>query len=286
MKCNNYIAIIKIVIIILFIYLLSYYLLSIKKEGFTTETNISSKKIAIITAIYGKYEILKNYSNVFNYERADWYCFTDGDIENNDFPWKIIKTPYHLNIDDSSLKNSYSNINDEKVKNMMSAKYYKTQTHKIDILKDYDYFIWIDGSLLLRDNFLNNVINLLENNSDYSIFNFKHSVRDNIKDEVYFCKDWQKYKDQDLETQYLTYKNDNFKDDWGLYELTSFYRKNIPEINKIYDLWWYHNLCYSYQDQVSYPYVLWKLNTKPYIIKENVHNNDDFCYNKEHAIKW
>lgn len=243
--------------------------------------NAQPKKIAIITSIYGGYEYLKTYENVLNKDLVDWYCFTDSARLTKSAPWKIITTPYHLlnTKNKSKYKNHFSGIKEEKVKNMMSAKYYKAVPHEIDILQGYDYFIWIDGNIKLRDNFIHNVMELFDQNQNANVFNFKHSQRDCVKDEVFFCKDWEKYRNQNLETQLNDYIDDGFDDSNGLYELTSFYRKNTPEINKIFDLWWIHNLKYSYQDQISYPYVFWKFNTKPdYVIHQNVFSNEDYCY--------
>lgn len=56
-------------------------------------------------------------------------------------------------------------------------------------------------------------------------------------------------------------------------------KANDPTINKIFDDWWTHNLIYSYQDQISWPYVLWLNQTKPdYVIQLNVCDNDIFSY--------
>ena len=79
--------------------------------------------------------------------------------------------------------------------------------------------------------------------------------------------------------QYNAYIEDNFPDNSGLFEKTVFIRRNNLEINNLFDLWWENNLKYSYQDQISYPYVLWKTNIMPdYIIKKNVFNNEDYTY--------
>jgi hypothetical protein len=245
-------------------------------------TNVSPKKIAVITSIYGNYESIKNHKNVKNKDLFDWYCFTDNENLKSNL-WTIINKPYHLLNTTGNFKNNYQNIDDDFTKNMMSAKYYKAQTHNIDILKDYDYYIWVDGSLFLRDSFVINVLKLLDS-GDSDLINFKHSSRNNIKDEVFYCKDWKKYIKQDLKHQYNHYVNDGFPDNTGLFELTSFYRKNDTNVNKAFDLWWEHNLKYSYQDQVSFPYVLWKFNKliNHKVLNENVMKNKNYCYNGSH----
>ena len=268
----------NLVIILLIVILL----ILVKQKNFTNIT--TPYKIAVITSIFGNYENLKDHLNVQNYNAFDWYCFTDNIKQKKKGVWTIINTPYHLqNETNQTYKNSFNNITDENTKNMMYAKYYKAQMHKIDILQDYDYYIWIDGSIKLRPNFVNNLIKLINLNKDIDLINFRHSARSNIKDEVYYCKDWPKYKAQDLEYQYKYYLKNGFPDNIGLFELTSFYRKNNDRTNAVFDDWWIQNQQFSYQDQVSFPYSLWKSNKiNQLILDENVMNNDKYCYNGGH----
>jgi hypothetical protein len=45
-------------------------------------------------------------------------------------------------------------------------------------------------------------------------------------------------------------------------------------MNKIFDDWWVENVKNSFQDQISFPYVLWKNNKYPeHIIQQNMYNN-------------
>jgi hypothetical protein len=236
-------------------------------------------RIAVITSIYGGYDNLKEPIGVNNKELCDWFCFTD-DTKMTSPGWKIINTPYHIQNgkeEYKEYKNYYDNIKDEKVKNMMSAKYYKLKTHEIDILKGYDYYIWVDGSLFLRPEFMNNVKKLIDH--PYELINFKHPERSNIKDEMELSIKMDKYKNQDIKAQYDIYIKDGFPDDLGLFENTLIIKKNIDHINAVFDLWWIHNLEYSYQDQISYTYCLWKKGVKPdYVINESVFNNPNYSY--------
>ena len=243
-----------------------------------------ANKIAVITSIYGSYNTLQSIDHVIDSGLVDWYCFTDNPATIANLPlngWKIITTPYHkLNTADtpySTCKNSFINITDDMTYNMMSAKYYKLQTHNIDILSSYEYYIWIDGRIVLHPQFLKNILTLLTKNSQCSIFNFRHPFRNKVNDEVNACFDWKKYIKQDLKYQINEYFKDQFDDNIGLYALGAFFRKNVKDINLLFDDWWYHNLKYSYQDQISYPYICWKHNRKPdYILNQNIFNNDLF----------
>jgi hypothetical protein len=236
--------------------------------------------------------------NIKNRELFDWYCFTDGQfLENKESMnnknyrgWKMIMKPYHeqtyKNDEFKKYKNHYLNIKDDKIMNMMKAKYYKIKTHEIDILKDYDYFFWIDGSVYLRNNFVENIMKIINNKDKPQLINFKHSARNNIKDETKYSNTYQRYRQQHINLQYEYYKSKKFPDKVGLFELTIIFKKNNDRINKIFDKWWIHNLEHSFQDQLSYPYVLWESNDKPdYIINENVFDNDKFSFWEKHIKK-
>lgn len=245
-------------------------------EGF--KGNQKPYKVAVITAIFGNYDTVKEHPIRLS-DKVDWYCFTDNKNLKSNF-WNVIYTPYHLQNDDGSLSgniNSFDSITDEKVRNMMAAKYYKAKTHEIDILKEYDYFIWVDGSIFLRDSFLEEVFKLFDRG--YTLISFKHSKRATLEDEIEESRLLKKYTSQPLEEQYTRYKNEGYNNDVGLFENTIMIRKNTKENAKLFDLWWVQNVTLSYQDQLSYPYCLWKLNMYPdYVIKENVFNNEKFSY--------
>lgn len=245
----------------------------------------SNPKVAIITANFGSYDIPKSHSNVLNSNLVDWYFWTDnlalGDLL--DTKWKVRTKPYHLiNMDMIKNKSYFCNIlpnPNKQTHNMMSAKFYKICTHHIPELAKYDYWIWIDGSIYLRDGFVNKMLELINSRSKPKLINFAHSVRDNITDEYNLSVQMAKYSTQDLATQYRTYMNSGFEDTQGLYENTIMVKANDLSINKIFDNWWIHNLTYSYQDQLSWPYVLWLYQTKPdYVINLNVFDNDVFSY--------
>ena len=237
------------------------------------------KKVAIVTAIYGGYDNLKEPTDVNNRDKVDWFCFTD-DANMKSPIWKIINTPYHTQNgkeEYKQYKNYFDNIKEDKVRNMMSAKYYKVKTHEIDILKGYDYYVWVDGSLLLRTEFVNNIQKLID--QSYSLINFKHPQRSNIKDEMDVSVRMGKYVNQDIPSQYAAYMKEGFPDDMGLFECTMIIKKNTPTINEAFDVWWIQNMQYSYQDQISYTYSLWKKGIKPdHVINQEVFNNPDYSY--------
>ena len=258
-------------------------------EGFQ---GTSGNSVAIITANFGNYDSLKD-PNVNNANMVDWYCFTDNTDTKSEI-WNVIDTPYHLQNEReyySEYKNSYRNITDPKIRNMMAAKYYKIKAHEIDILKKYRYYVWVDGSITLQPESINNTLELI--NMNYDLISFKHSARTTVQEEVALSVKLPKYLSQNVDKQYELYKSDGFPDDSGLFECGLFVRKNIARINALFDMWWLENLKNSFQDQVSLPYCLWKTGIRPdYIIMDSIFSNEKFSkisvdsrYDKSHHWK-
>jgi hypothetical protein len=239
-------------------------------------------KIAIVTSIYGNYDDLKD-NPIHHEDEVDWYCFTDNKNLKSD-KWTIVNTPYHLNDPDKETYKQYYNYYDlatnKTVYHMMCAKYYKIKTHKIDVLQKYDYYIWVDGSIFLRPDFIHNIKKLIAATPTPDLINFKHSKRTNIKDELEESRPMKKYTTQRIQEQYDYYMSDGFPDTVGLYENTVCIKRNTETIHRIFDMWWIENLKWSFQDQLSYPYVLWKAGKTPTIIDENVFDNRDYTYAK------
>lgn len=232
-------------------------------------------KIAIISAVFGNYDSIKQ-QRIENAKSVDWFLFTDAPPQHHVHPWKCITQPYHL----EACPQTFNDIKDKRIFNMMSAKYYKAQTHNIPLLAPYDYYIWIDGSIFLRDNFINNVLETIQQSGPSDIISFKHSARNNILDEVKESVGMNKYRGiaDKIVNQYNDYIGQGFKDDVGLFENTVMIKRNNPKSSTIFDMWWEHNVKYSYQDQISFPFVLWKTNTTPFLIHEYVFNNTRFSF--------
>ena len=238
-------------------------------------------RLAIITAIFGDYDGLKDPKDVP--KNVDFICFSD--IERHSNVWKIVQTPYHLQIPNHDVFNSIYSKN-ERRSNMMRAKFYKIQMCKIDILKDYDYLMWVDGSFKLNSCDFVSISDDFLSQNDIALFH--HSVRNNIEDEVYYCENntidyiRDRYHDQNMYFQSLRYieKGMNISRS-GLYELGIVLIRNIPKIRELMDLWWFENQHQTFQDQISMPYCLWSKGITPKVISNNIYNNV-FAVHKGH----
>lgn len=213
---------------------------------------MSNYKVAVVSANFGNYDTFKEPINIKNKELFDWYYFTDNcEIKSNFF--KIIHENYHL-----------KELGHNK-KAVLYAKFYKVQHHKIDILQEYNYVIWLDASFHIQNtNFVNDILELLK--KEPNIILFKHPQRTTVAQEVNVLNKMRKFRDQNFNIQLLKYKNDGFIDNVGLYSMGFFIRKIEPNMNKLFDQWFNEILECTIRDQVSFPYVLWKNNVIPDMI--------------------
>jgi hypothetical protein len=228
---------------------------------FTNNLFLNKSEIAVISANYGNYdkEII-SLENIDNWDYFDWYYFTDITEIKSQY-WKIINYDYTNN---HNIKINYFNNF-----NMMKAKFYKVKMLDIDLLSKYKYILWTDGSLYIDNkNMIIDLLNIIQKNHEYNFFNYEHYFRNNIKDESEISMTIDKYKDQDIIGQVNKYINNGYIDNF-LYECGIFIVKNNLIAKKSLDDWWNEIINNSYQDQISFPYVIWKNNIKPFILNDS-----------------
>jgi hypothetical protein len=166
---------------------------------------------------------------------VEYYLFTDKDIVSN--TWKVVKDP------------RYKQLNPR-----MRAKFFKIMSHEIF---PHERCAYIDANMAIQPDYLG-----LWKAGTFALF--KHPEgRDCIYQEYEYCKDFPKYKDQPMKEQVEHYKNNGFPEHYGLWACGNLFRDNASGFVKgLNTLWWQENLKWSYQDQLSFPYSLWRARRK------------------------
>lgn len=203
-------------------------------------SNLENKKIAIYTCITGDYDVVREplYCN----KNIDYILFTNNTRITSQ-KWKI-KVLKDLNDYDNVLLNRY------------------VKMHPHEFLSNYDYSIYIDGSVKICAD-ISSFINKI--NSKYGIALSKHSMRDDCQDELLACQIRKKGNIKRMQLIVKNYYNEGFPKHYGLLEATVIATdlNNILS-KKILDNWWkefYDSKVY--RDQISLPYVLWKMKIFP-----------------------
>jgi hypothetical protein len=82
-----------------------------------------------------------------------------------------------------------------------------------------------------------------------------------------------KYANEPLDEQVNFYKSEGFPENFGLYECgVSARDMTNKDVQKLGELWHQQNLTWSYQDQVSFPYCLWKTGFTPDVLPQTFRN--------------
>lgn len=212
---------------------------------------MSNSKVCIYTAICGGYDDLKEQPK--QTIDCDFVCFSDTITEDTK-GWKV-----------------YSKPGNPKLHPRLRAKYFKLMSHKlfnppqkriIPFFKgkpseQYAVTIWIDGSLKIRSSrFAEEMVAFLDR---YGMAMFIHPDRSCIYDEVDFCWDFPKYREFPLREQIAHYRKQGYPVKNGLMAAGIIVRNTLKkELHHINKAWWRENLRWTYQDQLSLPYVLWK----------------------------
>lgn len=126
-----------------------------------------------------------------------------------------------------------------------------------------DWYVWVDSSIRLRGN---KICDWIEKTADgKELCLFKHSYANSIREEVNRVRDnldrsvsyiKRRYSGEPLLEQLVYYYGDkNFVDD-RLFGMTMFaYKRSAAPLMQE---WFNHNVEWSIQDQISFPYVLSK----------------------------
>lgn len=251
--------------------------------------------ICFITAIYGNYELTCKMPTKQTVD-CDYICFTDNpQIQANG--WEIDTRPYHhlfkSPLDNDTYVNSLSN--NQHTFNV--AKYYKCNWQNIPRLQKYKYVIWIDGTVMIYCP--TTAAEIVEKLVDYDVLTMKHENRNTIEDEAqaslffrYTSQFWngQRQPVQNVLFQANSYKQDGYKNETPLALTCLIAFKNKMQCMKFLDHWYLQILKYSTQDQISFPFSIFKTNTKAYICQNDSffgkfpHKSSRFYIKYEHSL--
>ena len=198
----------------------------------------SDKKIAVYTALFGKYDGISEPITVP--DNCEFYIFTDQDIPDNSV-WNIMDlSPYSSKI--QSLTNTEKN------------RWFKMFP---DVLfPDHEYSIYVDASILVITD-LTEYINSL---GKYGIGLFRHPCNC-IYDECNRCVYYNKITKEEGKRQIDYLKSERMPENYGLCEGGVIVREHHSALcKKIMSEWWEAFISGPRRDQLSFTYILFKNN--------------------------
>lgn len=196
-------------------------------------------KIVVYTVMVGNYD--KLFQPEVVREDIDYYCFTDANLETSNGRngvWIIERVPF-------------SHKDNGRV-----SRFPKILPHRT-VLSLYDYSLYIDANLIIKDDYIYNRIDeLIKENVNLALI--KHPSRDCAYQEAYNCIAGCKARWRDILRQIAFLKRKCFPEHWGLFEANVIFRKhNEATVQKLDEVWWKTFMKYSKRDQLSLVYALW-----------------------------
>ena len=215
------------------------------------ESIITIKKLkkVVYSVILGNYDEIKQINLQEGY---DYFLFSD--VYNNSFiktNWTILQIPEEV-----------KNLN---ISNVKKQRYLKLHPHLF--FHNYDFSIYLDAIYTIKGDLNEFLLRILS--PKYYIYSLDHPERNNILEETFVVVQYKKEKYSMSERIRKRYKLDNFTDNTGLIESCIIIRKhNEKSCIDLMNDWFKEIKNYSYRDQLSFNYILWKNNYKiKYIVK-------------------
>ena len=218
---------------------------------------------AIITAVTGNYD---NPTYQPRIDDVDFIYFTDGKNQKDiPKPWNVAQLPEKdVDLDDRR-----------------RSKRPKLNPHSMPELLQYKYVVWIDGEIVIRNTeFLEKSFSYMKNG--WVVSPHPDSVVENGRNCAYGEATIRpiKYKDEPLDEQCSFYRSEGFPENYGLYACGFSVRDmSVEKVKDTGELWHQQNITWSYQDQVSFPYCLWKTGFIPDKLPFTLYDNEWFSLN-------
>jgi len=204
---------------------------------YTDTLALYNYKIAVYTCIIGNYDQPKEPQ--FKPSNVDYILVTDGQLPSTG-AWK--------GLDVRTIK-GLPDLDASRV-----SRYVKLHPHLF--LDDYDYSIYIDGSIKPVGD-LRYFIHLL---TPHGFVSNLHRHRDCIYEESEACVRLKKDNPQTLRRQIDSYRRAGMPRHYGLIEANLLVRdQHNPRCVDIMERWWCEIANHSHRDQLSLPFVLWEM---------------------------
>ena len=199
--------------------------------------DIKNNELVVYTAFTGNYDSLKEPE--FIDDNTKYVCFTQNPDLKSD-TWEIIQ------MEDSILDDN------------RTAKQYRLFPHVY--FPDFKYSFWLDGTFKIKGS----IREYIYKYANSPMLVVVHPERDCIYDEAKESIPFARYSNYSLPNQVEQYKAEGMPEHYGLLASGALFRQhNNPKIISLMEQWWEEIINHTNQDQLSFPYVMWKNNFHP-----------------------
>lgn len=124
---------------------------------------------------------------------------------------------------------------------------------------DADIVVWLDGSFQIVDTRFKEFC--LDSLQDKDFVTWRHPDRHErncLYAEAEYCGHWPKYSSYAISEQVQHYRGQGMPEGFGLWACGTIVWRNTPAAKEFGRLWLMENIRWSIQDQISFPYLIWK----------------------------
>ena len=224
-----------------------------KKYRISPEVQKPEGRIVVFTVLTGDYDNIKD--PLFISPGVDYILFTNREIQRK--VWRTVK------IENAGLTDIMLS---RRVK-MLPQEY---------LPKGYDSSIYVDANVVIFGD-ITMLTTRLNNNCHFAVTS--HSVRQTVKEEMDELVAIGKVDGAVADSIYARYRQEGFKDDYGLAECTVLIRCcNDERLDSLMKTWWEEFSTNGLgRDQISIMYSIWKQNYKEYCLLDGHVMNNQFC---------
>jgi hypothetical protein len=189
--------------------------------------------------------IIDKYDKILSFKKQEGYSyflFADRNYYNTN--WTIIPIK-------KLLKKTH-------ISKLKMTRYFKLFPHLF--FKDYDLSIYIDAAFIIKGNLDEILLRTL--NPSFDIYFLQHPFRNKILREFSAVLYFKRENKEIVNIVKKRYIKEKFPDNIGLTENCIIIRRhNNKKVIKLMEIWWNEIKNYSYRDQLSLNYAIWKLNS-------------------------
>lgn len=210
-------------------------------------------RVAVVSAIYGAYDLPAQHAP----QTVDAEFVLVADRELAAPGWRVVAEPRpHMHP-------------------RLAAKVPKCRP---DWYADADAYLWLDGSATLtRSDSLEQLLTV-----GGPLAQFVHPERQSIVEEAAVSAMMTKYQGQPVEGQAAWYVKRGHRHDWGLWATGCILYRRAYDFATVGRAWLTEQLRWTYQDQISQPYVLAGYGFRPSPLPGNLWRNDFVAF-RRHA---
>lgn len=203
--------------------------------------NCSMNKYVIYTVMAGKYGEVRQPLVID--DRFDYVLFSNDFKETKIGVWQVRPIPIPPEI--------------EATDNKRLSRYPKA--HPETMLAEYDASLYIDANIQIADQWVfDRIIELSTKHIEYAGVKLCLTGRDDIYRHAYDMCIMRAENDYNAIVELHALRQEKFPEHFGLNENNIIYREHTTTMKLVDELWWKWIVQFSFRDQFSYMYCLWK----------------------------